>query len=73
MTHGFIIEFKNDADLKYFLNVDQAYKDFVEHMVPTNRDFLTLDFTPGVYRASGLPRFSRHAWSPLPLSRQRHR
>lgn len=52
MTHGFIIEFKNDADRRYFLDVDKAHKEFVEHIDPNNNDFLTLDFTPGVYGPS---------------------
>ncbi|UZP45290.1 hypothetical protein NXS19_013102 [Fusarium pseudograminearum] len=52
MTHGFIIEFRNDADRVYFLNVDVAHKEFVEHIDPNNNDFLTLDFTDGVYGPS---------------------
>ncbi|KAH6842644.1 hypothetical protein B0I37DRAFT_417813 [Chaetomium sp. MPI-CAGE-AT-0009] len=52
MTHGFVIEFKNDADRRYFLHVDQVHKHFLEHIDQNNDDFLTLDFTSGVYRAS---------------------
>ncbi|OAQ60211.1 stress responsive A/B barrel domain-containing protein [Pochonia chlamydosporia 170] len=51
MTHGFIIEFQNEADRQYFLDVDPAHKAFVEHIDPNNNDFLTLDFTDGVYGA----------------------
>jgi hypothetical protein len=49
MTQGFIIEFQNAADRQYFLDVDPAHKAFVEHIDPNNNDFLTLDFTDGVY------------------------
>ncbi|KAJ4313301.1 hypothetical protein N0V84_009478 [Fusarium piperis] len=49
MTHGFIIEFRNDADRVYFLDVDPAHKEFVKHIDPNNNDFLTLDFTDGAY------------------------
>ncbi|KAF5236518.1 hypothetical protein FAUST_6503 [Fusarium austroamericanum] len=60
MTHGFIIEFRNDAHRVYFLNVDVAYKvmmlktykEVFEHIDPNNNDFLTLDFTDGVYGPS---------------------
>ncbi|KAI0112039.1 hypothetical protein GGR51DRAFT_557220 [Nemania sp. FL0031] len=49
MTHGFIIEFKNEVDRKYFLEEDKAHKDFVAAVAPTTDDFLTLDFTEGIY------------------------
>lgn len=45
-----MIEFKNEDDCWYFLNVDQAYQDFVEHINPHVEDFLALDFTPGMFR-----------------------
>ncbi|KAK2591154.1 hypothetical protein QQS21_011168 [Conoideocrella luteorostrata] len=51
MTHGFIIESRNQLDRQYFLDVDPAHKAFVEHIDPNNNDFLTLDFTDGVYGA----------------------
>lgn len=48
-THGYILEFKDEADRKYFLDTDPAHKDFVAAIIPENGDFLTLDFTEGVY------------------------
>ncbi|KAK6708458.1 hypothetical protein SNK04_009424 [Fusarium graminearum] len=52
MTHGFIIEFRNDAHRVYFLNVDVAYKEVFEHVDPNYDDFLALDLTDGVYGPS---------------------
>ncbi len=49
MSHGFLIEFQNEADRDYFLNRDPAHKAFVEAIIPENNDFLTLDFTEGIY------------------------
>ncbi|ESU14164.1 hypothetical protein FGSG_07846 [Fusarium graminearum PH-1] len=52
MTHGFIIEFRNDAHRVYFLNVDVAYKEVFEHIDPNYDDFLALGLTDGVYGPS---------------------
>ncbi|KAI6755784.1 hypothetical protein HG531_004890 [Fusarium graminearum] len=52
MTHGFIIEFRNDAHHVYFLNVDVAYKEVFEHIDPNYDDFLALGLTDGVYGPS---------------------
>ena len=52
MTYGFIIDFKNDADRRYFLDVDKAHKEFVKHIDSDKNDFLTLDYIPGVYGPS---------------------
>ena len=49
MTHAFVVEFQNEADRGYFLDKDPAHKAFVEAIIPENNDFLTLDFTEGIY------------------------
>ncbi|KAK6540580.1 hypothetical protein TWF694_009370 [Orbilia ellipsospora] len=49
MTHGFILEFKNEDDRNYFLQEDPSHKKFVEAIIPQNSDFLVLDFTEEVY------------------------
>ena len=47
MTHGFILEFKDEADRDYFLNKDPAHKAFVEAIIPLKADFLVLDLLRG--------------------------
>jgi hypothetical protein len=49
MSHGFILEFRDEADRQYFLDTDPAHKAFVEAIIPENGDFLTLDFTAEEY------------------------
>jgi hypothetical protein len=49
MTHGFVMEFKDETDRDYFLNTDPSHKAFVEAIIPQNSDFLVLDFTEGAF------------------------
>jgi hypothetical protein len=53
MTHGFVMEFKDETDRDYFLNTDPSHKAFVEAIIPQNSDFLVLDFTVSVVFREG--------------------
>ncbi|KFY59675.1 hypothetical protein V496_05580 [Pseudogymnoascus sp. VKM F-4515 (FW-2607)] len=49
LTHGYILEFKDDEDRDYFLDKDPSHKAFVDAISQESDDYLVLDFTPGVY------------------------
>ncbi|KAL1305208.1 hypothetical protein AAFC00_002126 [Neodothiora populina] len=49
LTHGFISEFQNEGDRKYYLEKDPAHLEFVASLKDIVEGVRVVDFEPGVY------------------------
>lgn len=49
MSHGYILEFKDEEDRQYFLDKDPSHQAFVEAISKESDDYLVLDFTPDLF------------------------
>lgn len=49
MSHGYILEFKEEEDRQYFLDKDPSHQDFIAAISKESDDYLVLDFTPSVF------------------------
>jgi len=48
-THGFICEFQNAEDRKYYLEKDPAHLEFVASLENVIQNVRVVDFEPGVF------------------------
>lgn len=49
MTHGFVVEFHQEADRKHYLNSDEAHLNFARDVGDLLDGATVLDFTPGLF------------------------
>lgn len=49
MTHGFVVEFENEEDRKYYLEKDPAHLAFVKSLDGLVNSITVLDFNPGIF------------------------
>ncbi|KAF8851423.1 stress responsive A/B barrel domain-containing protein [Acephala macrosclerotiorum] len=49
ITHGFVVEFENDEDRKYYLEKDPAHLGFVKSIGGVVARAQVIDFVPGVF------------------------
>lgn len=48
-THGFVVEFENAEDVRYYLEEDPAHAAFVEVVKTMLKGAGVVDFTPGMF------------------------
>lgn len=48
-THGFVLEFASEEDLKYYLEEDAVHLDFKKFCKPLVEKAAVVDYTPGVF------------------------
>lgn len=53
MSHGYILEFKNQQDRQYFLDEDPSHQAFVSAISEESDEYMVFDFTPGIFFDSG--------------------
>ena len=49
LTHGFVVEFENAEDRKYYLEEDPAHAEFVKGVGEVVNLVTVLDFVPGKF------------------------
>ena len=49
LTHGFVVEFENEEDRKYYLEKDPAHLAFGKSLSGAVASITVLDFNPGIF------------------------